>query len=936
MRRLEKLVALAMMAVLLGLFALGVDSESGASARLSSPSPDSVASIHHEIFIGQPDKPVLILCEEKHDSLEVQRNCQLAIEALTDAGIQAVLLAEGTRPGEVPLSVIFTLGVPGFRLAVAEAQFKLGWLSGIEMAALQDPSLPLFGVEEPDSPERRAHREALIDEYWAWHYFCKELDSLLGKLSDQLSLNCEEQGAQWLQLPQELEPQFPQIATALERAQRAEAALEQPVAGALPLEEAVATLQQEIDRGKPIREALITLQRDFSGARTTFSARFAEWGDALDSLYDAIIETAQQAGLDVSRAEELRETYRQRSAEAETALSTRHGPMISNAEQALYSVAFEVGILKIGAGHTAQLKELLREQGISYLVVTPNPSSLRLFTTPQRESNWYQRIRRGEKMPLESWLGLSYAQPLILADPDKRKALATDIALVRAIYRALRGETPGVPAGLLIKSFQARSIPEGVEITVEGISGRRLLLQFPSDFELTATAAEQLVRHLIETLEGQTWLIRRDDGFFSPATHLYLELLEEGFRGGAFITYLPEEDILFTRAVTFEPPVSIEGMVNSYKEMMEESLHDLALNPERVRNRQPTDLFAPLTILDPIVETLDAVLEDLGLPEDQIIPIALRLAPLGEQNVSSLREVNFTLLATLARLAGVEGYERRLIFVKSGLEADSDWIRVGGWERLLANLLQNIHRWAPTVKHIAVVTVPTTDDKGEWESNPYADYLRRLGWTFPRYRDNVLPYVQRALNEIGLENVVEPLTQDDFFTQLEEKLQDVRDATITITLVAHRREGQPPVIHFKGERDVPLENVLEDLKRLQEEGRIPGSAKLEFNVLVCSIGKEGAEGFLKQLGARLVIASPYAIGLATNSVLLARLARKVREEDQPLYQAHFEAQEEILSEILEKSPAELDAEGIRSLEMPGPMARKTGGGGSNASTRWHS
>lgn len=909
--------------VLLVLSAVGNGLESSFFVQHNNDFPQFIiATVQHEIFVGQPERPVLIICEENHASLEVQRNCQLAIKALVDAGIQAALLAEGTLPARIPLSVIFDLGVPEFRAAVAEAWFELGWLSGIELAALQNPSLPLFGVEDLDL--KKDHADALNREGWAWYNLCKELDSLLHRLSDRISLDCAERSAQGLEFSEESESQFPQIAAASERAHQAEASFEQPVEGALPLEEAVGTLQRELSQGKSVRDALIALQRDFPGVRTTFSARFAEWEDALDALYDAIIETARQAGLDVSQAEKLQQAYQQRRIEADAARKARDRAMITNAQQNLNSVGFEVGFLSIGAAHIAQLKDLLREEGISYLVVTPEPSGLRLFTTPRRESEWFRRNSREEKppTPLESWLGGGVKPELTLADPEKREALATDTALMRAIYRALRGGSPEIPPDLLIKSLRVRSIHEGIEITVEGVSGRRLLLQFPSGFDLTDTAAKQLVRHLMEALEASGYLMRRNDGFFSPATHLYVEPVEQGFRGGAFISYMPDANTLAVRATTFSFPQPLEELVEVYRTSLKTALVEIAGNPSKVLARQPTDLFAPLTILDPIVAALQNTLDELGVAENQIVPVALRLAPPEGRDVSPLREIDFTLLATLARLAGAEGYERRLMFVKAGLEPDSDRIREGGWERLLSTTLANIHRWAPTARHIAVFTIPTTEE--EWRGNPFAEYLEGGGWTHEDYVRKILPYVQTAIDAIGRENVLEPRNRYEFLHLLEEKLKDVSDATVTLTLVAHRMEDQAPVIHFKREPKVPLEDVLEELERLQDEGRIPESAKLEFNVLVCSIGREGAEGFLKRLGARLVMASSHAIGLATNSVLLAHLATKIRQEGEPLYQAHYEAQEEILSKVLEKSPAELDAEGIRSLEMPGPMARKTG------------
>jgi len=908
---------------------LGLEAQTG--------SQPSIASIQHEVFVGQPGKIVLILCEENHASLEVQRNCKLAIETLMGTGIRAALLAEGTTPKRIDLSKVFAAGAPSFRLAVAEAWFELGWLSGVEMAALQDPTFPLFGVEEPDSLERIAHRQALNSEYWAWRDLCNTLNSLLKGLSDQISLDCTERGAQRLKFPQEAGQQFPQIATALERAQQVEAAFEQPVEDALPLEEAVDILQREISRGKSIREALATLQWDFPGARATFSTRFARWETALDALYATIIETAQRAGLDVALAQQRRQTYQQRRAEANAARSARHGPMIANAQQALNSVAFEVGILKIGAGHIAQLKELLRGQGISYLVITPEPPGLRFLTTPWRELNWFSRNQRGEKTPLESWLGV-FGNELTLANPKKQDTLATDIALAEAISRALRGEPVDVPSGL--KGLEVRRLPNRVEIRVEGLSGRWLYFQFPPTLrELTPIASKELAGHLFEALEAGTRLMRRADGFFSPVVRIYLEPLERGFGGGAFISFRPEEGILFTQIVPFKsaPDVtaSISEIVELYKKAIAKPLSGpdkLELTKESIRNRQPSILFAPLAILDPIVRALNPILRDLGLPEDQIIPIALPLAPLPGKSISPLREVDFTVLAMLARLAGVEEYERRLIFVKSGLEADSDRIKVGRWERLLNTTLENIHLWAPTSKHIAVFTVPTAGTEEEWAKNPFAKYLTKR-WiergpiktdkeALKLYQDEILPSIKRAIEALDLsgENVIEPLTIDDFFQKLGEKTGSAPDATITITLVAHRKEDQGPVIHFKEQPDVPLKEVLDELKRLQDEGKLPGPTKLEFNVLVCSIGKEGADGFLKRLRARLVLATTGEIDLATGSELLARLARKMREEGKALYQAHFEAQEEVLIEILEKRIPE----GVRSLEMPWHISKKSG------------
>jgi hypothetical protein len=849
------------------------------------PLPSKIASVQHPIFVGDPEKPVLVVIEESHAGLAVQSNCTMAIEALLATSVSHVLLVEGTAPERVDLSSMFGAGEELYRMAAAEAWFELGWLTGVEIAALRHPSVPLYGVENPQGPERLAHLEAR-------RAYEKAFDDVLGHVNKLYTLLVK--GGR---VPAPVEQ-------ALKKRDQAYDALVQPPAGALPLELLTETLGRGQAQGLPVHQTLKELQQRFSGAETTFSELRVRYEEAHEDLFIAIIEAAESQGLlDVSSARQSLEKLRQARSNKESAQGARDRLMITNATKILANLRASIGILVVGVGHTLQLTADLQRVGISYVVVTPNALEQEIA---EREMEWFERHLSKEPSPIEKWLGKGYKPELYLATPQGRKTFATGVALLELLNRALHGEPVSVPAHTLIRTVTVTPLPEKVSLYIQGLSGNSLHLTFPTALELTKMTAKEVALHLLEALEAIDLLRPREDGFFTPAVHLYLE--PDGRRGGAFVSYV-SGSTLSTEIVPFDLPSPAVDMLKAYEDVV--AAPPPGITREEIVQGQPQSLLRPVFILQPVIATLNRVLDELRIPKNQIVPVALRMARISGE--AYLRDINFTELLGFVRKAGLSGFERRLMLVKSALEHDSELIKIGSPERPLSSTLKNVHAWGATAKHVAVFTIPTSEE--EWTDNDFAQHLGedKREW----YKRTVLPVVEEAINAIGKENVLEPQNLNELLVGLKKVLADATDATVTLTFVGHKVAGREGlVLHFKGRgSEAPLNQVVQEIRLMQERGSIPKSAQLEFNVIVCSAEAEAAETFVKQLGARLVLASPHALGVIMNLKLLTLQARKLRQGI-PGYQAHLEAMEELIQNILD---GRLEPP---SLEMPAPSARE--------------
>lgn len=857
----------------------------------------TVALIQHEVFVGEPDKPVLFVIEEDHASLAVQQDVASAIQLIAAVLPEAVLLIEGSEPKGLDFAArAAEIADPMWMVVTAEAWFELGWLSGAELAGLRLPELAVWGVEHPSGAERTAHWEALQQQPNVWDKAFTlyeklrqvwDLEALLVALWLVEEGVLTEEGVRELVAPWDWDA-FVASLMLIEAAE----ALEEPLVDGLHLEEAMGQVSDRMERVRSAYQALADLRDELDPVADSYSARWEEWQTVRQRFFKALVTAAVEYDLlDREEKEDLLCRFDQAQDELSATAARRHGNIIENSANALDQEDSDGGILVIGAGHTSELTAALRNEGISHVVVTPVSLATR---TPAREKARFEELHdrwwEGKPVdPVTEWLTQgAFNPPLTLSDPRSLEAFSAMSLLLETAHSALRDRpVPAVPAGDVVEQVKVVRTPQSFEISVVGRSGRSFIWELRHDFPLTAPAARELVKHVFEALEAGELVMPRADGFFSPAVHLYLE--PDGVHGGAFVSYMPDSSTLVTRVASLELPAPASALLEEHQHLLRvPSIEHL------------DDLLRPIKVLRPVVDSLNRTLDELGIPHDQLVPVVLRWGRISDE--ARLRDINFTLLAEVARQLGIEGFERPLLFVKPGMERDSEHIKVGSPERLLASTLANVHAWAATQKHIAVFTIPTEGSEEEWANNPFAQYLvQYMGVDLEWYDSNILrPYVEVAIYAIGPENVLQPRNLDQFMEQLEAALADVPDATVTLSLVAHKVEERPGLwVHFRdSESEVPFYRVVSEIRLLQEQGRIPASANLEFNVIVCSAEEGAVPQFIKQLDARLVLASPHEIGVATNMRLLAMEATRLGQ-GMPAYQAYLEAVEALVREFLQ-------------------------------------
>lgn len=830
------------------------------------------AVVQHEVFIGDANNPILFIIEENHAGLSVQRQVAWAIEMVANVAERPVLLVEGSDPCRFPIFGAQAVAVElRWRKAVAEAWFELAFLSGAELAAVRLPDLRVWGVELARGPERVAHWNALQDGARAWD----EMISLWQRLREQKIEDL-------YVLLGELYLYF-----ALEE-------LKAPIVEGLPLMDVVKELSEKLSSGDSLYHALKSL--GVAPPDNSFSARWHAVEEAKRAFFKAVVKAAFANGL--IGQDEVEELLKRHEGMNEAA-KPRYQVIVRNVKDALKIENSTAGILVIGAAHTSNLIQHLRDEGISYVVITP---TLLAAVTPGRELERFDQIlelqqrKDGNLDPMTRRFALGYYKPsLILANPRSSESFSGFCMLLQIADRALRGEAvPSIRSGDVIESVRVVKTPQGVEMSVVGRSRRSFTWKLPRGFALTDSAAHQLITHTMEALEAGALLRQRADRFFSPAVHFYLE--PDGAHGGAFISYMPDASTLVIQAVPFELPTNAEKMLKDYSSAVKRApIKELQLTKENVQRLQPEFLFRPIQFLLPIVDSLNRILDELGISKDQVVPVVLRMARISDE--AMLRDINFTWLFAIAREADLRGFERRLMFVKCGLEPD---VEVGSPERWLPSTLLNVHAWSSTQRHIIVLTIPTEGTQQEWNTNPFAQYLTDQGWTLEDYNRYVLPAVKEVIQVVGSNNALRPLDLNDFFVKLEASLKGVKDATVTLSFVGHHVAGKEGLfIHFRGSgSEVPLDTIVSTIQWLQRQGRIPRSVHLEFNVIVCSAEKEAASKFLMELPARLVLAAPQEVGLVTNMRLLLEEASRLGQK-KPLYIAYIEGLEALARDIFD-------------------------------------
>ena len=873
--------------------------------NLSTTQLGEYGCLQHEIFLGKPDMPVLFVVEEKHASLAVQAEVAQIIEGLAQTELQFLVLVEGSPPSPLELHELVDIADPVVVDAVTAAWFEEGWLSGVEVAALSNGGmLRVVGFEPPDSAERVAHREVMdqVDLYRIIIYHCVNL----------LKFSWEVQGT----LPEEVVEAW----NVVEEAKRALSLGGKRGEGISTLLEVIST---GVERGLEPYQIIAQLRDEVTTNGVNFSQLYDTYDSATAAYFNAVIEAASREDVSlVTGARELWaslfthlyeawgippadrsfandlvvlkvliEHWFQAKRDELEARNRRDVAMVERLLQELSSRGDRTGVMVVGAGHTANLKRILEEQGISHVIITPR--SLGTFT-PLRELEWYDRLlgaKDFEQSPLPWFLEGVFKAEQFLYLPEGRKAFATALSLPEALKEALAGRQP-VSAGA-IQRIEVVSVGNSVRVKYVSESGRILEITLPRNFSLTETAIKQLNKHLLEIGDANEHLL------LFPAVHVYLE--PDGRSGGAFITWATQEAMHVT---------CIQFDLNGHT--MDELLEPFEVGTLAVSfvRDHPEALLAARVIMDPIVHALRAALEELGIAPEEVCRVAVRT---GSQE---LRALPWDTLAILAREKGIEGYARPLLFVKSALADNYDDIQVGDKEQVLATTLRHIASWGPPGKHLVVMTLPTT--KEDWDvGNPFAEYLATEGRSWGGYQEEVLPYINQFLETVRSSEgaVIEPSTLEELIEKLRYNLEGVEHGVVTITLVSHRVNGAAePMIHFKAAASaVPVSRVVQAIRNLERAGIIP-SVDLRFNFIVCR-GQEAASLLLSELDSPAVLTSPRPLDISTSLVFMNRLLSEL-QGGSAWWEAYYWAKEWFIGTVLESSPEELYQQGIRSFEVP--------------------
>lgn len=894
-------------ALLMGLF-LSPSSEPIPTEQANPAERSTVAQleeeygyIQHEIFLGEPDMPVLLVIEEDHANLAVQAEIARIIEGLFQTGLQFLVLVEGSPPAPLELQELVDIADPAVVDVVTAAWFEEGWLSGVEVAALSTGGrIRVVGLEPPDSAERVAHREAmdLADFY---EQVLAHLVGLLkfswevrGSLPIEVTeaWNAVEKAGQDLSLGGDSGERFSKlleaIATGVEQGidpYQIVAQLRDVVAPSEvnysqlydAYESALVAYFNTVIEAAPREEAPLV-----SGARELWYRLFAALYEDLD-----ISQEARSFATDLQILKALMEIWIQCKNDELKYRNQRDEAIVGKLLEELSTHGYRTGLMVVGAGHTANLKRILKEQRISYVIITPRSLGA---PTPRQEVEWYYRlIERQSPMP---WFLEGIFKPqMLLSLPEGREAFATALSLSEGLRKALASEQP-LSAGAIQRS-EVSIVGNSVKVEYGSESDRVLEITLPRDFPLTETAITQLNKHLLEISYADECLQQ------FPAVHVYLE--PDGRSGGAFITWATRGRVHVT-GVRFD----LGG------QSMEELLAPFQVGAFDVSfvRRHPEVLLEARVILDPITRALNVALEELGIAPEQVARVAVRTSS------QELRELPWDTLAILAREMGVEGYERPLLFVKSALADDYEHIRGEDKEQVLAITLRHIASWGPPGSHLVVMTIPRNED--EWASgNFFASHLKGEGWTWEKYKEEELPYIEQFVETVRGSGgkVIEPSTLGEFIEGLQSRLEGVEQGVVTITLVSHRvNKATEPMIHFKGAGSaVPVSTVVQAIQYLKLAELIP-SVDLRFNFIVCQ-GQEAAPLLASELDSPAVLTSPRPLSVSTSMVFMKRLFSEL-QSGLAWWEAYYRAKEWFIDVVLNSSPEELSDMGIRTFEVP--------------------
>jgi len=859
--------------------------------------------VQHEIFLGDPTMPVLFVVEEAHANLAAQFEVAQIIEGLSRTGLEFLVLVEGSPPTVLELGELMDLADPAVVNVTAAAWFEEGWLSGVELAALSSGGrLQVMGLEPPTSPERVAHQEAL-DRADFYKLIVSHLTSLL-KFSWKVQSSVLREIADAWDAVEGAERALYESGQRGERFSSLSEAIVTAVAEGVEPYQILAPLRNAVTPGGVNHSQLFDAYEsaEISYFNAVIEAAFREevslatgarelWTQLFTALYKDLEIPSEYRSFetDLRVLKTLTEVWAQYKRDELEARNRRDEAMVERLLEELSSRGYRTGLMVVGAGHTANLKRVLEEQGISYVIITPRSLGA---PTPWREVEWNDRLLASEDSAQSPWpwfLEDIFKPEMLLYLPEGRGAFATALSLSDSLRKALAGGQP-VSAGAIQRSAVS-TVGNSVSVEYVSESGRVLEITLPQDFPLTDTAFTQLNKHLLEIGNAAEYLQR------FPAVHVYLE--PDGRSGGAFITWTTQERMHVTC-------VRFDLSDHSMEELLE-PFQVGAFDVSFVREH-PEALLDARVILDPITCALNAALEELGVAPEEVVRVAIRT---GSQE---LRELPWDTLTILAREMGIEGYERPLLFVKSALADDYEHIRGEDKEQVLAITLRHIASWLPPANHLVVMTIPGSEE--EWAmGNPFAQYLiNDEGWTWEQYQKEELPYIEQFVETVRSSGgeVIEPNTLGEFIEGLRSSLEGVEHGVVTITLVSHRvNDAAEPMIHFKGtESAVPVSTVVEAIQVL----KLAASVDLRFNFIVCQ-GQEAAPLLVSELDSPAVLTSSRSLGVSTSMVFMSKLFSEL-QSGLAWWEAYYRAKEWFIDAVLNSSPEDLSRRGIRNFEVP--------------------
>jgi hypothetical protein len=866
------------------------------SAGWCGQAGENVGYILQPPYIGDEQGPVLFVVEENHAALRVQTDVQHILESLAAILDVHTVLVEGTCPSDdrgamwpIDYTLLFDSGPPEYRSAVASAWFECGLLSGIEMAQLcsEPQQFRIYGVE--DAEARDAHDVELSVEGFVGSWLRSGLDLLLA------DLNAPDMTVSKLLYQPDVETYLSELPMVLDAVVRWEAAnTAVNLEDGLPLDVALTEMQTRVRGGAAMQDALRALEGLCGATQSPISASIQEQADARGGVYNAVVEEARAAGMDTEVEESLLDAWRESVSLEDAALDARHPWMIANALAAIEDSRADAGVLVVGAGHTALLETALQDRNITHLVVTP--ASLTDLTAYAQESGWYSRNRDLETgwihTPLAGWL-LGYKPGLVTASPRHREALSLSIALMQIADAVMLGNSVSADTAAIESVTVEVEAPDDTgyaAIVATGPKGRRLRLEVPGPLRdgplgLAPEDAKQMSL-LIHDLLAPGAEVGAGDPLRAGA-EAAIRLYEGGSGVTAAIGFRRSEDEQVVRLVPpTRPDLHLRDLSREYEEVIgtREGFFEAVVSPE-VRLERNGELVS--TLLRHMAEC-GAALGGFG---GEAFPVVLQF----DDSVAKMRNTNFNLIWKILQAGSWSSISANVLFVQSAFQED----RLT--ETPLGKTLCNLHAYGPSDREIAVILAPSPDiTLNDWESHFFAQTLVEQ-WACPQvearrlYLQEYGPSIRQMVDRVGKENALFPTDARDMQGRLAELLEDTPTASITITLLTHTDNDGSLCIAFPDGPEA-LDAFLYGIDDLQDSGVLPSATSLEFNVLACEYGIEGAEYTLGMLGSRLVLATPYSVGLLEASRFHDCVAARM-QEGLPLHEAYLGAIQEIVDQV---------------------------------------